>query len=123
MLVPLYKRQHSKSRSSSFSKGSSLELCLKWWLDVLSMQLVQAKLFTVSQDPVVHLFADARGHPARLAAVLLVDGEVLYTDWAPPSRLLDIFERRDGNQIMGLELLAIALDFAPWEAFVLGAKS
>ena len=95
MLQPLYKRQHSKSRSSSFSEGSPLDLCLKWWSEVLSMQLLQAKPFTVSQAPTVHLFADARGQPPRLAAVLLIDGAVMYIDWAPPTKLMQMFQQRE----------------------------
>ena len=53
------------------------------------------------------LFCDARGSPARVAAVLFIDCKVLYTDWAPHTAALDTFLQRNDDQIMGQELMAI----------------
>ena len=63
----------------------------------------------VEDRMVAHLFCDARGFPGRLAAVAYIGNDVLYTDFAVPDCLLRIFRRRKDNQIMGLELLSIAL--------------
>ena len=70
----------------------------------------------------IHLFADARGHPPRLAAVLLADGKTHYTDWEPPPSLLAIFISRKDQQIMGLELLAIALGFSTFANLLEGRR-
>ena len=50
------------------------------------------------------------GNPPRLAAVI-VNGskDMRYTDYAPPTSLMKIFVQRSDAQIMGLELLALAL--------------
>ena len=56
-----------------------------------------------------HLFVDARGAPPRLGAVLFIDGVVLWADFAPPAELVQLFCVRSDAQIMGLEILAIAL--------------
>ena len=107
MLVPLYTQQHKQGKHSGLSK--SLRLCLEWWRQVLSLQLKQTKKFRCEASKPVHLFADARGFPARLAAVLLVDGELFYVDCEPPESMEKVFRGRQDNQIMGWELFAIAL--------------
>ena len=56
-----------------------------------------------------HLFADARSTPPRVAAVLFARGSIWYTDWEPDAAILRLFHRRSDNQIMSLELLAIAV--------------
>ena len=59
---------------------------------------------------VVELFCDARGTPPRLAAVLFHGKKnPLYTDLETPPALLALFAPRRDAQIMGQELLAIAL--------------
>ena len=55
------------------------------------------------------LFADARGHPPRLAAVLLTSQGITYTDVEPSCELLHSFKQRNDKQIMGLEVLSVAL--------------
>ena len=57
----------------------------------------------------VQVFADASSKPAHLGAVIILGRLIFYTDWAVPPKLLEIFQIRRDNQIMGLELLAIAL--------------
>jgi hypothetical protein len=50
-----------------------------------------------------------RSTPPRVGAVLLTeDGEISYTDCAPPVELLAQFKPRNDNQIASLEMLAIA---------------
>lgn len=38
-----------------------------------------------------------------------MDGQFWYTDWEPDSAILSVFNHREDAQIMGLELLAIAV--------------
>ena len=57
----------------------------------------------------MHLFCDARGTLARLAAVLFAEGRVRFADMPVPEHLMALFEKRGDAQIMGLELLSIAL--------------
>ena len=109
MLLPLFKRQHAHSRASKFSANSPLCLALRWWLEILKLDLRQDKKFHQGTRAPVHLFADARGHPARLAAVLLIDGEILFCDCEPPAVMMDALHSRNDNQIMGLELFSLAL--------------
>ena len=62
------------------------------------------------------LLTDARGSPPRVAAVLIADDTFHYTDWAPDHCIMSAFQHREDNQIMGLELLGIAVGlctFAP----------
>ena len=75
-----------------------------------------------------HLFADARGYPPRIAAVLMLydavrvsqrrlhsilticrDGDIKYCDMPVPEHIMASFTKRKDGQIMGLELLSIAL--------------
>ena len=72
------------------------------------------------QTPGVELFCDARGQPAHLAAVLYIDGNIVFADWAPPQSLMTLFQSRKDNQIMGLELLAIALGLSTFGELLLG---
>ena len=76
---------------------------------VLQLELKESRAFTVVKRSPVHLYADARGHPARIAAVLLIDGEVWYTDCEPPKEMLEILTERHDDQIMGLELFSVSL--------------
>ena len=105
MLRPLF--SHAKGKRSGLQQPA--KLCLEWWLEILTCSLEQHQLWGDELRAPVHLFADARGRPPRLAAVLLVDGRSFFSDWAPPPELLECFRRRQDAQIMGLELLAIAL--------------
>ena len=87
MLVPLYRRQHCRHGFHSLDEGSPLHLCLKWWQQVLTCELRQSHSFFSSRAPVVHLYVDAHGHPARIAAVLVLDGQMFHADFEPPEDL------------------------------------
>ena len=118
MLRPLF--AHARSKSTRLH--TPVRLCLQWWLEVFSFSLEERQFWSCSRQNPVQLFADARGDPPRLAAVLLVDGATLYTDWAPPAALLEIFRSRRDNQIMGLELLAIALGLSTFADVIYGRR-
>ena len=95
--------------------GPRLRRTLVWWLDVLRLGIAQKRYWDVAQRPPVHLFCDAAGSPARLAAVLWLDGRVLYSDCPPPPSILAAFSARADRQIMGLELLSIALGMSTFQ--------
>ena len=61
------------------------------------------------QPDVVEMFGDAMGYPPRVAVVLFDKGEVLYTSWQPDEKVMATFQSRQDNQMMGLEVLAVAL--------------
>lgn len=105
MLRPLFAQEHN--RYGTLSKH--LRLALEWWLDILGSELRQRTPWFPSERRTVQLFVDASGAPAHLGAVILVDGELEYTDWRVPQKLLEIFTSRRNNQIQGLEMLAAAL--------------
>jgi len=72
------------------------------------------------ESQVIKLFCDARGSPARLAAVIFVNDQILFTDFAPPSSLLEMSRSRNDDQIMGLEMLASALGLSTFEDHIKG---
>ena len=112
MLQPLYEQQ--RRRRSDLRP--ELRTALAWWLDILGERIHQVRPWAEPSAGVAHLFADARGAPARLAAVLLMDGGTLWTDAEPDDALRSACCERSDNQIMAWELLSIALGvrtFAP----------
>jgi len=105
LLRALYKQ--AKSRHRSWSK--ELEMALAWWEEVLQLGLCQCHSWVQQKRQWAHLYCDARGHPAHIAAVLFIDGQRYFCDMAVPTSVLDMFTSRRDNQILGLELLSIAL--------------
>ena len=105
MLRPLFDQ---KSRfDGRLRKDLVRALC--WWRQVLQNNIAERREWAVPEKPPVHLFCDARGYPAHIAAVLVCDGAQAYTQLKPSEELLQLFTRRNDNQIMGLELLSISL--------------
>ena len=108
------------------NKGETIRLALRWWLEVLSLELVQLRPWVGERRKPVHLYCDARSTPPRVAAVLVRrgfcithardrfarlwgrDGKFYYSDAEPPSSIMNSFTRRGANQIMCLEILSIA---------------
>ena len=95
------------SRSSKVR--TELKLALRWWREVLKLNLVERRFWHLDKREQLHLFVDARSTPPRLAAVLVGDGIVEFCDMEPEASVLSNFKQRGDNQIMSLELLSIAL--------------
>ena len=72
--------------------------------------------------PLAHLFVDARGAPARCAAVLLIDGQRLYTDGQPSDQIMSAFSQRADNRIITLEIMAISVGLSTFAAELRGRK-
>ena len=118
MLKPLF--SHPTQRH--FAVVPSLHLALRWWLEVLSFGLHEEVPYCPETRVIIHLFCDARGNPPRVAAILFADGHVLYTDMEPSASTLACFRSRKDNQIMGLELLAIALGLSTFSMILRGRR-
>ena len=115
-----------------------LRLALRWWLIALGDELAQSRDWrSDATGSVVHLFCDAAGRPPMVAAVLFIDGECYWTSMPPAARngearpgqspalrdralarTLRAFQPREDNQIMGLEMLSIALGLCSFESAI-----
>lgn len=103
-------------------------LLLHVFVQVLEMDIVEERKFCGSSGSTGHLFTDARSTPPRVAAVLFLyvasvcfcmwlfpllyvyrDGKISHCDMEVPEQLMESFRARKDNQIMGLEILSIAL--------------
>ena len=62
------------------------------------------------------LLVDARGAPARCAAVLFLGNEAMFTDGAPSAAVMSRFKERRDNQITSLEMLAISIGLSTFAA-------
>ena len=94
---------------------------LTWWLDVVERGVAEHAAWEArAPAPPLLLWADARGSPARIAAVLYADGSWLYTDLAPDADVMRQFKARGDNQIAGLEMLAVALGVSTWGRLIQG---
>ena len=89
---------------------------------MLRLELEQHWTWSESQAPWLHLYADARGQPPRVAAVLFADGRSYFCDMEPSQQILQSFERRSDNQIMALEMLSIALGISSFSDILKGRR-
>ena len=105
MIRPIYKQ----IKSCDGKIDRELELSLRWWLQVLSLDITQTRGYEGSEEPCCHLFSDARSTPPRVAAVLFIDGKTFSCDMEPSAELVKSFRPRNDDQIMALEILSIAV--------------
>ena len=117
MVRPFYAQQYAPLAHGRI--GGMLTLAVDWWLHVLQRRVVQSVPMRKCAQT-VELFCDARGEPARMAAVLFVDGEIHYTSQAPSKRLAATLMARKDKQIMAWELLAIALGISTFKEKLAG---
>ena len=108
---PLYAQAHQRSSVV----GKPLELALCWWQEVLALKLCQARPWIQATRKRATIMADASGWPAHIAAVVIVEDTVWYTDMRVPGSILQFFQQRNDQQILGLEMLAIALAMGTFE--------
>jgi len=107
MTRPFIEQQHHCSKGNIISK--KLRLAMKWWIQALENKVVNTKQVSCKREK-VDLFCDAASTPPKLAAVLF-NGQSRpeFTRIDVEKRLMQKFEDRKDNQIMGLEILAIIL--------------
>ena len=116
MLYPIFKQQ--RSRNSMIDP--ELRLALGWWLEILSLELCEERPWTQQSQKPMHMLCDARSTPPRVAAVLLTNKCVYYSDMEPSEEVMNSFRVRGDNQIMSLELLSIAFGLSVFEDIVRG---
>ena len=110
MLRPLFMQKHA---TKPFALSMELRYTLLWWKAILLEGRVEKFRWEQPVDKdVVHLFCDAAGNPARIAAIAVCDGKIFFTDCEPPEHIVQRWASRSDSQIMGLELLSIALAFS-----------
>jgi hypothetical protein len=114
MLLPLFWHSHGFVHNYNIKVLTAL----KFWREVLAMELKETKEWNARDKGVCQLLCDARGTPPHLAAILVIGGVIYYTHLAPPASVLQFFHKRDDAQIMGLELLAIALGLSTFGELV-----
>jgi hypothetical protein len=119
MIRPFYAQQYAPLAHGRI--GDMLGLAVDWWLHVLQHRVVQSVPMQV-HEKTAQLFCDARGEPARMAAVLFVEGEIFYTSWAPSEKLRATLSERRDKQIMAWELLAIALGISTFREKLVGRR-
>ena len=116
MLYAIFRQQHARSSAVNLE----LRLALEWWLEVLSLDLCQTRPWLEQKTKPMHMLCDARSTPPRVAAVLLANKKVYYSDMEPSAAVMDCFRTRGDNQIMSLELLSIAFGLSVFEDIVRG---
>ena len=89
---------------------------------ILEEGIVEKRAWQGDHRETIHMFCDARGHPPHIAAVLFVDGRVVWTHKAPDKKTLEFFRTRKDNQIMGLELLSITLGITTFAEIIAGRR-
>ena len=108
--------------SRNGSVGKELRVALTWWLWALGLDIMEERPWTSADEPLAHLFVDARGSPAHCAAVLFIDGRTLFTDGRPSQEHMEQFRKRADNQIMSLEILAIVVGLSTFTEELRGRK-
>ena len=92
MVRPVFSQQYSPLPGARMRHA--LVMSLKWWVLVLEHCAFEP-IFTSPSSPILDLLCDARSTPPRVAAVLCMpDGAVSYTDWEPPTSLINRFKPR-----------------------------
>lgn len=99
-----------------------LRRALCWWQQILATGVSEKRPWKLPKQHPVHVFCDARGNPPHLAAVLISTTDCKYTHMPAPPELVAWFTRRSDNQILGLELLGIALAFSTFKAELTNAR-
>ena len=105
MLRPI----NEQVRSKCHQVDASLKLALEWWREVLALSLRERRPWFESKEAQAQLFVDARSTPPHIAAVLFYDGDVYFCDQPAPAVFMEWLRPREDGQIMGLELLSVAL--------------
>ena len=104
---PLFAQQYKPLRHGRASP--LLKLALRWWEAALQMPLQKTIPLQHEEESVINVFCDARGTPARVGAVIVNGPSIKYTDWPPPQAVLDALVKRQDEQIMAQELIAIVV--------------
>ena len=107
MIRPIF--QAARGLFAHREAGDALEMSLLWWKTLLEELLQRALSYKVRTLQGVEIFTDARSTPPRLAAVIVADGRVWWTEYAPTDAEMSQLISRGDNQILALEVFAVLL--------------
>ena len=99
MIRPIY----AQTCSATGRISARLREALVWWLRILDLNITErCPLEQRSEQKICRLFVDAASTPAHCAAVLCIDGEVVYTNAAPCQSMINQLMERKDKQITSL---------------------
>ena len=99
----MIKAVYTQASTKTGLMNPRLREALRWWLRVLNLNITEeCMLAKVHERGICRLFVDAASTPAHCAAVLFIDGHVLYTDAAPSSEIIGQLAMRNDKQITSL---------------------
>jgi len=105
MIKPIY----AQKTTAAGKVGPRLLEALKWWWMVLQQNVTEERAWGEEVDGrVCRLFVDAASTPPKCAAVLCIDGRILYTDLEPSQQVLSQLAKRNDKQITSLVHLTFA---------------
>ena len=119
MIRPFYEHQYASRRRNHCSP--LLLNAVRWWVNVFEKDLHQTVQLK-HKDRVLDLFCDASGCPPILAGVVIGKYDCEYFVMKVSQTMVNKFQDRDDNQIMGLELLAILVGLETFTHKLKGAS-
>ena len=119
LLRPIFDQASKRNGQIAFD----LRRALCWWQQTLATGVCERRPWKLPEQHPIHVFCDARGSPPHLAAVLVSTTECKYAHMPAPPELVAWFKRRSDNQILGLELLGIALALSTFAAELSNARA
>ena len=94
---------YAQACSSTGKIGARLREALNWWLQVIALDITEScPLAQQRERGICKLFVDAASTPAHCAAVLCIDGRVIYTNAAPSRSMVEQLIARKDKQITSL---------------------
>ena len=104
MIKPIYAQASTRTGLIS----PRLREALRWWLRVLRLNITEElELLKSPERAICRLFVDAASTPAHCAAVLFIDGYVMYTDAAPSEETMAQLVARSDKQMTSLVLVTL----------------
>ena len=118
-LGPLFRQKYAVK---PWRLSDELRCALFWWQRILEQGIAEKYKWKPPCDDIVHIFCDAAGDPARIAAIAWDKGRAFYVDCEPPVAITQRWSDRKDQQIMGLELLSVALALSTFERLCVGRR-
>ena len=92
-------------------------------MQALSLEIWESREWGEDSRPALNLFADAAGKECHIAATLVLDsGHMLFCELPAPASVLAAMRKRNDRQIMGLEIISIALGICSFSEHLRGRK-
>jgi len=83
LLYPLFKQQRARCSRLSLD----LQRALEWWRTALGGERCELRAWSPIASKTMHMLCDARSVPPRVAAVLIGNGLIMYSDMQPPEEV------------------------------------